>query len=420
MSGAQPITVAILGAGGRGQGFAQIIGEMSHLAQVVAVAEPRDAYRQRMVENYRIPDAHVFTSWQEFIAQPKLCDAVVISTMDRDHAVPAIACLEKGYHLLLEKPMATTLEDCQAIAAAGRNAGTIGAVCHSLRYNKGFSKVKELIDAGRIGRLITIDQLEQVAYWHQAHSFVRGNWGNEGRSTFMLLAKSCHDIDYIAYLTGQPCRQVSSFGALTYFTPESAPPGSTARCTDGCPAESTCPYSAIKWYVQGNRETWPGDMVSPVHTYAAHLEAIKTGPYGRCVYQTDNDVVDHQVVMMEFDGDITATFTMTAFTQGGGRKIRVHGTQGEIEFSEGSITLRTFGDENVEVITPGQEIGGHGGGDTRVVRNWLEAIRTGDNSLVLTDLQESLRTHTIVFAAEQARREKRLVSLAEFQPAAAL
>jgi predicted dehydrogenase len=408
------ITVAILGAGGRGTLFAQIIRDLNHLGKVVAVAEQRDAYRERLAREHGLPREAVFTDWKEFVKQPKMCDAVIVATMDREHVEPAVACLDKGYHLLLEKPMATTLADCAAIAAAQRRSGKVVAVCHSMRYNKAFSKVKEIVDSGRIGRIVSLDQIEQVAWWHQAHSFVRGNWGNESQSSFMLLAKSCHDIDYIAYLIGKPCVRVGSFGSLSYFTRDNAPPGSAERCTDGCPVEPTCPYSAIKQYVQAQDLTvWPPDVVSPVHTREAHLEAIRTGPYGRCVWRCDNDVVDHQVVAMEFEGGVTATFTMTAFTQSGGRKLRVHGTKGDLAFDEDTVTVRTFADNNIEKIVIGREGGGHGGGDSRIVRCWLEALKRDDPTLILTDAQESLRTHTIVFAAEKARREKRTVQVAE-------
>lgn len=410
------VTVAILGAGGRGQGFGTILQQMPHIARVVAVAEPREAYRNKFARAHSLPTGAVFNDWREFVARPKMCDAVVVATMDREHVEPAVACLEKGYHLFLEKPMATTLEDCRAIEAAQRRSGRLVAVCHSLRYHKGFRKVKELVEAGRIGRVVSIDQLEQVSYWHQAHSFVRGNWGNEARSTFMLMSKSCHDIDYIAHMAGKPCARVSSFGSLVYFCRENAPRGSTARCADGCAIEPTCPYSAIRQYVLcGDKalESWPANTVSPVHTRESHLEAIRTGPYGRCVWRCDNDVVDHQVVAMEFEGQVTATFTMTGFTQGGGRKVRVHGTEGEIDFDEHRVTVKTFADNNLETIEIAPEVGGHGGGDTRALRSWLTAIRQEDASQILTSAQESLRTHRIVFAAEMSRRERRTVEMAE-------
>ncbi|HOF89008.1 MAG TPA: Gfo/Idh/MocA family oxidoreductase, partial [Armatimonadota bacterium] len=255
---------------------------------------------------------------------------------------------------------------------------------------------------------------EQVAFWHQAHSFVRGNWGNEARSTFMLLAKSCHDIDYLSYLVGAPCARVASSGSLSYFTEANAPEGSADRCVNGCRVERDCPYSAIKAYVEAEHlERWPAEVCSPVHTTAAHLEAITTGPYGRCVYRCDNDVVDHQVVLLEYAGGVTATFTMTAFTQQGGRRVRVNGTAGTIDFDESTITVRTFADNNVETIALGAESGGHGGGDWRVVNAWLRAIKSNDAALILTDAQESLRTHTIVFAAEKARTAGRMVAMAE-------
>ncbi len=408
-----PFTVAVLGAGGRGVGFGDLIAGFPEWARVVGVAEPRDEYRETFAEKHQLEPGMVFRDWQEFAAKPKLCDAVVISTMDRDHVGPAVACTNLGYHMLLEKPMATSLEDCRAIAAAQQKAGTITCVCHSMRYHKGFSTLTKLVTDGRLGRLMTIDQLEQVAWWHQAHSFVRGNWGNEGRSAFMLLAKSCHDIDYMAYLTGQPCLRVSSFGSLSYFTPENAPKASGERCTD-CAVEPDCPYSAVKQYVDTEKLTnWPAAAISLDHSREAHLQAIRTGPYGRCVWKCDNDVVDHQVVAMEFAGDITATFTMTAFTRQGGRKLRVHGTEADVVFEEGKIILRTFAADKDEEIDIPEEEGGHGGGDYRVVKNWLEAMVEDGPAQILTDVQESLRTHTIVFAAEKSRLEHRTVELSE-------
>jgi hypothetical protein len=207
--------------------------------------------------------------------------------------------------------------------------------------------------------------------------------------------------------------RVASFGALTHFKPENAPVGSTARCTDGCAVEASCPYSALKQYVTTDRGRWPAAVVSHDHSAEAHMRAVETGPYGRCVYRADNDVVDHQVVMMAFEGDVTATLTVTAFTQGGGRRVRVHGTEGEIAFDEATITIRPFDGRDVEVITLGPEPGEHGGGDNRVVRSWLEALHHGDPAHITTGIAASIETHAIGFAAELARHEGRVVSLAE-------
>jgi predicted dehydrogenase len=404
------ISVAIIGAGSRGAMFADIIARIPQWASVGAVAEPRAEYRQALAARHGLPANRVFRDWRDM--HRKICDAVVIATQDRDHAEPAVAFTRQGCHMLLEKPMATTIEDCARISKAQAESATITSVCHSLRYHKGFAELKHVTASGRIGRIITLDHLEQVAWWHQAHSFVRGNWGNESRATFMLLSKSCHDIDFIAHLIDGDCQKVQSFGSLAYFTRANAPSGSSERCT-ACALEPTCAYSAIKAYVDGNREQWPASVVAATHDREAHRAAIAEGPYGRCVWKCDNDVVDHQVVCMEFDGGVTATFTMSAFTQAGGRRIRVHGTEGEIEFSEEGMTIRGFADGKSETVRFEPEEGGHGGGDERVMVSFLAAIRERNPRLVLTDVRESLRTHSIVFAAEKSRRQGRMVAMEE-------
>ena len=411
---AEQVSVAIVGAGNRGSGFAEIISRVPQWARVEAVAEPRREYREAFAARYHLPEDRVFTDWRELAARPRLCDAVVVATLDQNHVEPAVAFTRLGYHMLLEKPMATRLDDCRRIVRAQAEAGTITSVCHSLRYNRGFAELKRVVESGRIGRVVTIDQLEQVAWWHHAHSFVRGNWGNEGRSSFMLLAKSCHDIDYIAYLAGVDCQRVLSYGSLSYFTRQNAPAGSGDRCTS-CAVEPGCAYSAVKHYVDCDRELWPASVVSAEHSREAHLRAVTDGPYGRCVWKCDNDVVDHQVVCLEFDGGITATFTMSAFTQAGGRKIRVHGTEGEIEFTEEKMWVRTFADTTTEPVVFEAEEGGHGGGDARVMVSFLGAVREKDPRPVLTDVRESLRTHTIVFAAELSRRQGRVVTMEEME-----
>jgi predicted dehydrogenase len=408
----EAIAVAIIGAGDRGTTFGNIVAGVPEWAHVAAVAEPRREYREIFAARHRLPAGRVFDDWRRLAAADLRLDAVIVCTPDRDHVEPAVTFLDKGCHLLLEKPMATTLDDCRRIARAQEKAGAITSVCHSLRYHAGFAALREVVRSGRIGRLVSLDQLEQVAWWHQAHSFVRGKWAVEASSSFMLLAKSCHDIDYIAHVVPSDCRRVQSFGRLTWFTRENAPAESGERCVD-CRIEKSCAYSAVRHYVDTNRDDWPAEVVSPDHSREAHLRAITTGPYGRCVWKCDNDAVDHQVVAMEFEDGTTATFTMTAFTQGGGRKIRVHGTEGEVEFTEERMQVRTFADTRIEDVVFEKEAGGHGGGDERVVVSFLGAVRERNPALVLTDVHESLRTHAIVFAAEQSRKQGRTVELEE-------
>lgn len=411
----KPKSIVVLGAGSRGLGFGRSIKLYSHMARVVGVAEPREDRRRVFAEEHALPAEVVFTDWREFVARPKMCDAVVITTMDRDHVGPAVACLKLGYDILLEKPMATSLEDCRAIEAAQRaSGGKIVGVCHSMRYIKSLRVMRDMVAAGAVGRIMTMDQLEPVGLFHQSHSFVRGNWGNEGRSTFMLLAKSCHDIDYISFVLGKPCLSVMSYGHLSYFTRANAPAVSTERCTDGCPVEPTCPFSAIKRYVQVDRGDGWAKVICTDHSAEARMEAIRTGPYGRCVWKCDNDVVDHQVVAMQFADDITVTFTMTAFSrESTGRQIRIHGTKGVIEHTDRELKLYTFATGDCQTTSFGPDRGGHGGGDERIMRDWLAALHTRDDSQIVANAQESLQTHTIVFAAEKSRREGRVVKIAE-------
>lgn len=406
-------TIAVLGAGTRGRLFGRLIAERPGLGRVVAVAEPREAYREAFAREHGLPAAQVHPSWQAFTSGPRRCDAVVIATMDQDHLGPALACLAQGYDLLLEKPMAPDVASCEAIVRAQAASGAIVTVCHSLRYQAGFARLKALVAEGRLGKVRTIDQLEQVCYGHFAHSYVRGNWGNAGRATPFLLAKSCHDVDYLAWLAESPCTAVASFGSLGYFTPANAPPGAASRCLDGCAVEARCVYSARKVYLDTDRTAWPAATITAGHTYEEHLEAIRQGPFGRCVYFADNDVADHQVVAMEFASGTTATLTVTAFTHGGGRRIRVHGDEGEASFDEARIVLRRYGAAEPTVVVPPAEAGEHGGGDARLVAAWLKALKTRDPALVPSDAASSLRTHAIAFAAERSRLERRMVKPSE-------
>ena len=407
------LTFLLLGAGSRGTMFAEILAEDYAPGTLVAVAEPNPERRAKIAELHGIPKERQFESWEEALNSSKLADVVINTTMDRHHVDSAVASCELGYHMLLEKPMASTLPDCVRIAGAASKAGSIASVCHSLRYNDVYAAVREVLKSGRIGEIVSVDQLEAVEHIHQSHSFVRGNWGNEGRSAFMLLAKSCHDIDILFDLVNDDCIRLSSFGSLSFFRKENAPAGAPLRCLDGCPAEPECPYHAMKVY--GSGKGW-GKSVGLGFTGERLKQALQTGDYGKCVFQTDNDVVDHQVVSMEFRKGQTVTFTMTAFTPFGGRRIRIHGTKGylEAETETRRVEVHEFwGDKIVEKIEVPAREGGHGGADPLVLKTLIEAIETNNPSLVTTNLQNSLMSHKIVFAAERARREGRVVQLSE-------
>ncbi|MFB6950631.1 Gfo/Idh/MocA family protein [Streptomyces niveus] len=424
---ATPVTLALVGAGLRGLTYARHAVAQG-AGTVVAVAEPDPRRRAEAAAEFAVPPRRVFADASELAATGRrLADAAVIATQDRSHTGPAVALAGLGYHLLLEKPMATTERDTVAITEAARDAGIMLAVCHVLRYTPYTRALKELLDAGRIGRLVSVQHLEPVGWWHHAHSFVRGNWRRTDTSAPMLLTKSCHDIDWLVHVIGESPSRVSSFGNLTHFRARDTPAGATARCLD-CPLEPDCPYSAKRLYLgclgDPDAEFWPLSAVTSDHTEDGVLDALRTGPYGRCVYACDNDVVDHQVVAMEFPSGATCSFTMSAFTRVEQRRTQLMGTHGFIDGDGHTLRVVDFRDGSETTIdtltgSGASEDHGHGGGDEELTAAFLTAVATGDPSPLLSTAGQSLATHRVVWAAEEARTTGRVVRLAPLDASAA-
>ncbi|WP_037501925.1 Gfo/Idh/MocA family protein [Solirubrobacter soli] len=405
-----PVTLLIVGAGSRGSAFADYARRHPDEAEVVAVAEPREAYRSRHAVEHR------FADWREALARPKLADAVVIATPDRDHTEPAIACADAGYALLIEKPLATSEEDCARIVEAVERAGVVAAVAHVLRYTAYTRLVKRVLDSGAIGEIVSIEHLEPVGFWHQAHSYVRGNWRREADAAPMLLAKCCHDLDWLSYLVGRRCVAVSSFGGLMHFRREERPAGAGDRCV-ACDIEPACAYSAKRLYLERGVTDWPVDVVAWPPTRENIARALRDGPYGRCVWACDNDVVDHQVVSLQYENGATATLTMTGFTRMRDRETRIFGTRGELRGDGNMVEVYDFLTESTTrhhsgIHSDGEIPTGHGGGDDGVMADFLAAVAAGDPAMIPTTPRETLESHRIAFAAEQARRERRVVTLA--------
>jgi predicted dehydrogenase len=420
-----PVTLAIIGAGKRGEAYAAYAKLHPDQLQVVAVAEPRALLRERLAAEFKIPPERCYDGYEAFAREPKLCDAVAICTQDRMHLGPVEELAPKGYAILLEKPMSPDLPECERIIECVNTHGNLFACCHVLLYTELTQKLRELLHAGVIGDIVSIQHLEPVAWWHQAHSFVRGNWNNTATSSFMLLAKSCHDLDWLRHLVGRHCRRVASFGSLRHFTASQQPPGAADRCLD-CPdpIESACPYSAKQLYLGHFGRDWIIDYLNDVITGGNATRenvaaALADGPYGRCVYACDNDVVDNQTVMLEFDGPVTATFTMTAFTPTMHRATRLFGTRGFIETDFSKIKVFDFLTEAETVYDPTVDpdsataATGHGGGDYFLMQAFVRAVATGDTSGIFSGPEATLESHRIVFAAEKSRLEDRIIHLGQ-------
>ncbi len=410
----KPVSCIILGAGSRGNTYAAWSKQFPEQMRVVGVAEPIPSRQERFAQLYDIPAENRFPSWDDALAVPKFADAILITTPDQLHHGPAMRGLELGYDVLLEKPIATTWEHCTEILAQHARYPRIVAVCHVLRYTTYFKKLRDIVASGILGEIVTIEHLEPVGYWHQGHSFVRGNWRNVASSCPMILAKSCHDLDIIRWLMDEPCLSVASYGSLKHFKKENAPAGSTTRCIDGCIIEKECPYSALKLYMDMKNTGWPVSVITEDVSEAGRLKALREGPYGRCVYHSDNDVVDHQVLALEFGKERTAAFTMSAFTTGS-RRTRVMGTMGEAIGDTQYLSVVNFRNGKKETLdTRLAETGiasGHGGGDYGLMEAFIKASQHQDPSMVASSLAVSMESHYIAFGAERSRMEKRVVTL---------
>lgn len=408
-------TVAVIGAGSRGTIYTDIMANMPEKFKVVGVAEPIKERLDYIKEKHGIAPKNCFEGWEQMLSVPKIADIAIISTMDRMHLEPSIKALEAGYDLLLEKPAAPTPEECAAILKKAEECGRKIIVCHVLRYTPFFMKLKKIIDDGILGDVISIEHIEGVGNLHQSHSFVRGNWGNSERSSFMLLQKCCHDLDILQWLLSKDCRRIQSFGSRAYFRAENAPDGAPERCTDGCPYADTCYYNAVKLYYDDKNNLWFREAAAKKHrpTDEEILEALRTTQYGKCVFRCDNDVVDHQTVNMEFDGGATISMTMSAFTKGG-RKVHIMGTKGELNAIMGApadkafelfdFATRKYRYLDAEIAVSGDSIvTGHGGGDSGIVDALYRYMTDELKASEVSEIGVSCRNHMLAFAAEDSR-----------------
>lgn len=415
------LKVVLIGAGNRGETYTDIMAQQKDRFEVVAVAEPIDSRRNEIRQKHQIPEEMCFRTGDELLALGKIADLAVIATMDRQHFDPVMKAITLKYDILLEKPAAPTPEECLKIALHAEEMQVKVVVCHVLRYTTLFTTIKKLIDDGRLGDIISINHEECVGNVHQSHSFVRGNWGNEGRSSCMLLQKSCHDMDILQWLIGKKCRKVQSFGALTYFTEKNMPEGAPDYCIEGCPKGDVCPYNAVKLYLDDKKNDWFRTTCAREAEPTDEMveKAIRTTQYGKCVFKCDNDVVDHQTVNMLFEDDITVTFTMNAFNKGG-RFMHIMGTKGEMRAAldkETPITLYDFETKQTTEIplTAGDGIAsGHGGGDEGIITSLYEYLTDQYIGSSISEIRVSANNHLIVFAAEESRKNGTVVDFDEY------
>lgn len=407
----------IVGAGSRGMTYGSLAKARG--IEIAAIAEKRPDRLKSAAEQLDVPKKMRFSDASDLFAKGKIADAAIIATQDRDHYGHVMQALDCGYDVLLEKPISPSIQECIAIEEKANALGRKVTVCHVLRYTNFFMGIKEILDSGELGKIVAIKHSENIGNFHMAHSFVRGNWRNSETSCPIILAKSCHDLDILLWLTGAHCTKVAAFGSLSYFKESNAPAGSAARCCD-CPVAEKCRYEAKKMYLPVLGQ-WPADVVCLEQTEEAMLEALRTGPYGRCVYRCDNDVCDHMSMIMEFDNGVTATFSLTAQTSACHRNIHIMCEDGEILADDETkqIIVRkhvssqadSFEERILNVRTNGS---GHGGGDAGILEDFTACI-LGNSADSRSSISRSVESHLMAGAIEQARLTGTVVDMEAYR-----
>ena len=408
-------TAVLIGAGPRGR-QAYLDKLVKYGVQIIGVADLNEDNVRFVKEKYGVADDMCFSNYTEMLKKGRIADIALICTNDRDHVDPFKLCAEAGYHILLEKPISSFPSEVAEVDKISDSLDKTLMICHVLRYTPFFTKLKEIIDSGKIGKIMSINHNENMAWWFATNNFVRGKWNNSDTTSPLILAKCCHDMDILVYLTGKKCLRLSSFGNLGFFKPENAPEGAGTRCTVDCRIADTCPYNVVKFNVNPPRTIAKFRANEYIEDEESLRQDMKTSPWGRCVFACDNNVADHQVIAMEFEDNITAVFTVSAFTYEHNRTIKIMGTMGEVggDMEAGEIELKIFGEDNTEKIIVDNDILQHAGGDEGLVKAFVESVE-GNTERNITSAKESLHSHMMAFAAEESRRNGGIVvDLKEF------
>jgi predicted dehydrogenase len=460
----EPIRAIMIGAGQRGNDvYGAYALQHPQKIQFMAIAEPNPARRAKFGSQHKIPPEHQFETWEPLLARQSLGQAAFVCTQDHLHTQPTLTALRAGYDVLLEKPMATTADECRKLVAVAEETGRQLHISHVLRFTRHFAAMRDVIQSGDLGEIINVSHRENVSWWHMAHSFVRGNWRRKADSAPMILAKCCHDLDILIWMLGQNCDTLSSVGSLKHYRSENAPEGAPRYCLDGCLEADTCPYYApfiyvdllplwrshadtakgfSRWATQVQQRApglvkalsvlapslrqlsaysgWPISVVAQDPTPENILAAIKDGPYGRCVYRCDNDVVDHQVVSMQFDEGTSVTLTMHGHSHTEGRYTRIQGARAELTaaFGYGGSWIEVNhhrNDRRERIDTSALAGSGHGGGDGNLMATFLASLRGDGPGAASSTARQSLESHLMAFAAEEARAEKKIVRMKKYR-----
>lgn len=410
------ITAILIGAGDRGaNAYASYAINNPETIEFIAVVEKDNAKRENFQKAHNIPDDMAFDNWDDVFAKEKFADAVLICTNESYHYEPTKLAMAKGYNILLEKPITQNANTCVEIGDAAANYDKVFMLCYVLRYTPFFFEIKKVLDEGRIGQIKTIVHKEHTGIAHFSHSYVRGMFSREENAGPMILSKCCHDMDILNWLTDSKCVRLNSYATQTYFNEKNAPEGAPARCTDGCPVSDSCYFYAPKMY-SAQRSGFNVDMISLDKSPAGKMKALKEGPFGRCVYRCDNNVVDSQIINMEYENGANVSFSMTAYSEECYRTIHITGTKGEIEgnLEKNEFVVRDFASGKHDTVNVSTVLDRHSGGDYFIMTDFIKLVREGKTG-GRTNAKGAVDSHVMCFAAEKSRKEGKEINIEEYK-----
>jgi len=427
----EALKAVIVGAGHRAIGYAKYALKHPDELEIVGVADPSELRRKSAARIFHLLNEQCFETSEDLARAPKQADFVINGTMDHQHVSTSLPLLKAGYDILLEKPFATNEKEMWELVDATKRHGRKVAICHVLRYAPFYVAIRQKVIDGVVGDIINIQVTEHVSYHHMAVGYIRGKWSKKSYcNSSMLMAKSCHDLDLIAWMqSGISSVCVASFGSNFQFRPEKAPKSAGNRCLVDCPIEADCLYSARKHYID-HPDRWSFYVWNSLEhienpSIEDKIESLKKdNPYGRCVWKCDNDVVDHQSVVINFENGSTATLNMIGGCSKPSRSIHIIGTRGEIQgnLEDSRFVIRhidprpghEYSEEIVDLNVEGDmtgAFGGHGGGDERLILDFLHVLRGEGTSISSTDVEDSISGHLMGFYADRANEERQMLEI---------
>ena len=408
-----PASIIAIGAGNRMKTYMHYLEEHPQEVRLVAVVDCNELRRNHLADKFGVSQDNRFADYETFFQNPVPADAVFICTPDDEHFRPCLLAVQHGYNVLLEKPIAQSYEECLILDKAAKENGVDVCICHVMRYYPCYVKIKEIVDSHELGEIIAIHHTERVGMDRMTHSYVRGKWNRKALSNDMFTAKCCHDVDFILWLLGPDvhCRKVSSFGSLKWFRKENAPKNSSERCVN-CIMEKDCPFSAVDLYWRRSEWIRNIDVYNGESKEDAITRELKQGEIGRCVYHCENDVVDHQSVLIEMDNDITVDINMDCFTLSDYRDLQILFSNGELHCNEKTIHVTRYNDRSEQIYDFSNTLKDsfHAGADLKIVEEFLQFLRHQKNH-VTSLLPNSLPSHQLCFAVEQSRLTGKTVLL---------